>query len=160
IPSMLMSARIPRIAALLNLRLLPFPNHGQESFVSGIELGLELRRIAARAALEDVLVFRHDLLLVFLDVAHRGVDLAGTQAEEQRDLQGIPTLVEIVQDIEYGDSRPRDLGPPAAVDDLGFEHGSSPPFLPGSCRQDTIVLSSQGERNRGRSALPSDPCSF
>ena len=40
----------------------------------------------------------------------------------------MPSVLVIIEDVVNGDPRPRDLGPSAPVDDLRFEHDSSPRF--------------------------------
>src|SRR4051794_12421719 len=80
-PAMLMSARMPRIVSLPLLGRAAFPDHGQETLVSRIELGLKFGRVAPSVTRQDALIgFRH-LVPVLLDVSDRGVDLPRADAE-------------------------------------------------------------------------------
>jgi hypothetical protein len=80
-PSALVSARMPRILPLPLLGFAAVSDHGEEAFMSGVELALELGRIAACIAGKHLLVISHHLVLMFFDIADRRVDLGRVQVE-------------------------------------------------------------------------------
>src|SRR5437764_11310513 len=116
-----MSARIPRILALPVLGFAEFSDHGQETLVSGVELGLELGWVSPCVACEHLRVIRHDLVPMFLDITNRRLDLSRAEMKRDCDHVAVPPRLVIIENVVDGDPRPCDLGPSAAVDELRFE---------------------------------------
>src|SRR5258708_2202843 len=116
---MLMSARMP-VMSILPQTSLTVAVRPQLSIlgVDGVEFGLDLRRIAASAALQDRLIGGEHFLLVFLDVTDGGKHLRRREAQRSGDGSGVPTLKVIIEDVVDGDACPGDLGASPAVDDL------------------------------------------
>jgi hypothetical protein len=94
-----------------------------ESYMTGIQLGLQLRRVATGASLQHFQVFADDLELVFLDVLDGGLDLPGANPKEGGNAVWGPAFQQVVQQSVHRNPSPRDLRSPAAVNDgllIGF----------------------------------------
>ena len=87
----LMDLRIGPILDLLDLL-----HHGEELLVAGVQLGLQLGRVAALAPLEDGDVVLEHLDLMVADVLDRGLDLACVQIEPCSDPFRRPALQPLV----------------------------------------------------------------
>jgi hypothetical protein len=66
---------------LVSVGSLSVANHGMKPLVRGIQLRLELGRIASVKPLLDLRVFGHDLVSMLADIASRGLNLVSREAE-------------------------------------------------------------------------------
>src|SRR5947209_16364489 len=121
-----MSARTPRILTLPYLGLTPLTDHGEEALVPGVELGLKFRRVAACVAGQHFLVLRHHFVAMLLDVPDRGLNLPRVETKSARNHIAMPSLLVVVEDIVDSNPRAGDLRSSPPIDDLGFNHFSSP----------------------------------
>ena len=109
-------------------------NLGQPAFGSlttAVDFGLDIRRVAIAAMpFEDALVLGLDVFPMRFDIVDRRLNIARRQSEHRRNAVAMPAVLQVVHDVEDGDSRSGDLRPASAVNDqVGVSshlHGSSP----------------------------------
>src|SRR5436309_254348 len=70
--------------------------------------------------IDDSLVFRRNLSLVFPDIGDRGIDLFSRETQLSRDLRAVDdSLGKIIHNGIDSDSRPLDLGTATALNNFG-----------------------------------------
>jgi hypothetical protein len=118
----------------------------------GVELRLELRGIPLRIALQHLLVLRHHLVSMLVDVAEGGLDLSRADAEIDGNPVAMPAVQVIIQDVLDSDPRAFDLGPAAAVDDSRLDHRAGPPFAGSISPASILIRSRHRQEGAGRLA--------
>src|SRR5262249_15997690 len=85
-------ARMPLMMDLLDWRAAAFANHSLKPLLRGVQLGLELGRIASIDPLHDLLVIGRHLRFVLFDVADRPVNLVFPQLVPEADQVAAPPV--------------------------------------------------------------------
>src|SRR4051812_8933572 len=122
---MLTSARIPFMLAILPSGLPA--SLGPEDVVlgaDGVELRLNLWRIAPRTAVQDFLIVGEHLLFMLLDVLNRRQHLGRRKPQLRRDQGMMHALPVIIHDVVHRNPRVLDFGSTPPVDDS--VHRNSP----------------------------------
>src|ERR1017187_7967421 len=131
-PWILASARRTITVLLLRFAFREFLHHGQNQGMSFLTDFLNLRRSdPIGVTLPDPAILCHDLVVMIMDVLLNGLDFFDRQyGHDRHDLFVGAVLLQVRNNILYGDPGCRKLRTAAAIDDLyGLEIGRA------SCRE-------------------------
>src|SRR5437867_10512824 len=110
------------IAGMRALILTAYPDLGEfglQLLATTGEFGLHLRRVLHLAvACQDLLIVRHHLCVMGLDVLDSSLDVVRREAKQTRNLIVAPALLQVIHHVVDGNPCPLNLWPSTAIDNL------------------------------------------